>query len=255
MKNIKYLFMFLSLTALTTFNSCKEDNPTPTPQTGQNCVLKTTTDQDGDKVNYTFDGGKLVQVEEKYQSGSTIYNYVYTSGKLTEITSGTESYKITYTGSVVSRVDVYDGADLYEYYKVSFDGSGKLKKVEGYYLDDTDEVLFESYTYTYSGDNVATIVNTIDTDDDGSLDTDITTTISGYDDKVNPYYGLPVYLTEFDNPMHLSKNNPTGGKINVLTDETIFTISYTYNANKLPVSMTSKMGSSSFTQENTYDCK
>ena len=162
-------------------------------------------------------------------------------------------YTFIYNGSTLTKVEYRDEGELLAYENVTISG-GKVTKIELYEVDGTDEELSETYTYTYSGNNVSKVVNAFDSDGDGSLDFEITYNMTEYDNKINPYNGTPLWILEIDNPLYLSANNPVKGSIQVATETTSYDVTYTYNSADLPTQMVTKLNNSSTTVNFTYDC-
>lgn len=260
MKSLKKLLIVGVTCGLFLLNACKEEvvTPTTTETTYTSCQLLSTSSPNGDASTFTFDGTKLMKVVEKYQSGTDTYNYTYDGDKLTEINQGDYKYKVMYNGNTISKLEIYEDGDLISKVDITFNSAGKLQKAEVYDIDGTNEMLSETFTYTFSGDNCTNMVNSADTDDDGVLDTqyDVTFTFSAFDTSPNPYYNLPLYLTELENMMLLCKNNPSKGEILVLSEKTVVTATYTYNATKYPTQISGKTGNSAPSITNfTYTCK
>jgi len=257
MTNSKKLLFGVAVLGLALFSSCSDDAVTPDPViTSSSCVIKTMVDSDGTTTTFTFDGAKLTKVSEKDAEGTDDYIYSYTGEELTEIKLDDETYKITYTGGKVSRVDVFDGADLYTYYNISLNGDGLPSTIDVYYPDGMgNDQYTESLSYTYGNGNCTAMIVSIDTDDDGKLDYTYSYKFSSFDDKTNPHYKLINFLVDYENPLIFCKNNMLSGTIEAGGDKTALTATYKYNSNNLPSEMVVSFDGSPTTINYTYDCK
>jgi hypothetical protein len=258
MINLQKLFFMGSIVSLTFLAACKDDGTTPGINSGttvSNCIIKSSVQSDGLTTNYTFEAGKLVKVTETDAEGTDEYIYTYTGADVTEINMDATKYKIMYAAGKVSKVEVYEGTELENFANVTVNSSGVPTKIDIYDKDDMGvEQLNESFTYTYSGGNCTKLVDSLDTDDNGVLDYSFTYEFSSYDDKTNPFYLLPTYMTDLEDPTQFSKNNLTVSKITAGTDITNIVGTYTYNTDDVPTKAVISFDGSPETINYTYTC-
>lgn len=226
--------MATALGAVMLLPACTGDDTEPTPggdTTTKTCKLMMTSTGDSSTVSMTYDGDNLVQVVEMDGSDKVTYDITWRSGRVVKIeedeVGDVTTYTVESTDGNPTKVEISYEGEVEMYYNIKWNADNRLEKVEGFYPDDMQDMLGERYTYTYSGGVLATIVSEEDGNDNGTLGEmdDYTTTIEilTRDDKVNPLYGLPLYLTDFEDILSFSKNN-------------ILTATYEYFGNKLPVS-------------------
>ncbi|MCB9261438.1 MAG: hypothetical protein H6607_03610 [Flavobacteriales bacterium] len=262
MKVIKKLAIAGVVCSTLFFGSCKDDSVDPTPT--KTCRVSETMDDDGSKTTYTWDGSNLVELSNTDSFGSFKYVYTYESGKLAQISSSSDGsvgdvYKLVYTGSQVTRVDVYDGADVWEYYNISYNTDGTIKMVDNFVVEDPSDVLYSSYEYTYTSGKLTKVYMIQDADDDGVLDKDVddvsTITVSATDGKTNPLYGLPTIYTDFSDIFSLLKDNMNGGIIEFGGIPIGVSATYEYNSDNLPTKRTATVFGETTVTSFSYKCE
>lgn len=250
--------MFVALGSLMTFQACKDDTTDPNggnTGTTKTCTLTSTTSSDGDNYDFTYTDGKVTKVVNTYGNETDTYVLTYSGDQLTQITNGTEVLKLMYTSGKLSRVEISDDGDLYMAYVVTMSGT-KISQLEVYGIDAGTETLWERYTYTYTGNNCTKLLDAFDTDDDGTLDYEVTYNMTSFDSKKNPYYNTPMWLTELDNPTNFCENNVLLGNIVADMESVSFSATYSYNDQNLPTQAVQSLGGFGSTTVNLqYDCK
>jgi hypothetical protein len=253
-KRILALFVLSSAFLIT---ACKDDTIDPIPGGGNavTCQLLETKTDDGSTSTYTWDGDKLVKLTEKDSFGTWNVTFIYANDMLSEIVDGDVVSKITNSNGNVSKIEVFDNGDLWEVYDITY-ANGKLDAVNHFDVDMGTNILYETYKFTWTGDNVTKIVNNYDDDGDGTLDTEVTTSLTSFDDKINPYYGMPIVWLDLDNLFSFSKNNMTSGTYGTDQGVIALTNSIEYNEHKYPTKVDSDLTFFGKTVTTfTYDCK
>lgn len=242
MKKLNYLIIVL-LGSAVIFSSCKKDEEEEEAPAVIKCYLKSGTDSEG---SYTITYNSSNQATKhtnttKNENTSITWN----AGKVSEVvmdSAGNNQMKMTigYTGSQIQKIKIYQYSGSSWSYVANmhfvYNTDGKI--IEKKTTDTTDATTYEKEVYTYTGNNITTIV---ETDGSGSS----TTTTLTYDDKKNPMYGMGLEMFESD---FISVNN-------VLTEVeggNTTTYTYEYNSNGYPTKST---GSNGDNETMTYDCK
>jgi len=232
MKNVTKLFMAAALGAVMLLPACSDEEPAPGGDaTKKTCKLLMTSTGDSSTVSMTYEGDNLIKVEEKDGSDMTTYDITWRTGRVVQIDIDQDGDKVTLkiesTDGNPTKVEEVINGEVEFYYSITWNSDNRLEKVEGFYPENPDDMLAERYTYMYDGGLLSKLITEEDGNDNGILGEmdDYTTTIEilTRDDKTNPLYGLPLYLTDFEDILSFSKNN-------------VLTATYEYFGNKLPVS-------------------
>lgn len=249
MKNVTKLFMAAALAVVVALPACNDDTTDPTPGGGttkKTCKLLKTTDADGSSVSMTYDGDKLVKVVEVDGDDTYTCDITWDGDKVMRIdeddAGDTYTYNVTYTVNNPSKVEnVYMG-EVDMYYNITWNADNRLAKVEGFYPGDPSDMLAERYTYSYVDGKLTEVTSEVDGNDNGALgdmeDYSTTAKILMRDDKINPLYGLPLYLTDFEDVLSLTKNNVLTATYQFLGNDIPVTASYEYNENDYPTKAT-----------------
>ncbi|MBO6517859.1 MAG: hypothetical protein JJ975_15040 [Bacteroidia bacterium] len=265
--NLRKLGLFTITSAAVLLTACSDEPANPGTGNGngngggnntKTCKITETKDSDNATAKYTYDGDNLVRVEENDGGEIRTYDFVYSGGKLTQINEVDTAYKLTYTNDQVTKVEVIKGTEPFENYVLSYNADGTLNEVDDFLIDGQDEELFGRYSYTYTSGELSAILNRIDANEDGVLtdtgDFDIDIQILATDGKKNPYFGLPVYLTDFANFLALSKSNVNAFTVNVFGQPIPGSITYTYNEHDYPLESRIVSGDT-VTMDFTYTCE
>lgn len=254
-----YLLSFLVSGSLF-FSSCSDDS-TPGEggsTTSKNCKITKSTDDDGETSTYTYDGDNLVKIETKDDFGTYTTIFVYENGKLKQVEEDMSTiFELVWSGDVVTRVNMkdYDDKELYGYiiYKRS---GGKLNQVDVYEVNEAPESdsIVERYDITYNGSNVSKVE--IQERGDAGLESTGSISVTGVDDKNNPYYMMPTLFTsDYDDVSVLNKNNITSASLITPFGPLPFSVAYEYNADGYPTKSTSSALGETTVSTHTYDCK
>lgn len=246
--------------------ACKDDTVAPGTGNGNGngnadttCKLAQTIDTDGLKTTYTYNGDKLAKLVEDDDGEVTTHDFIYDNDKLVEIKENeTYSYKLTYSNDQVTKVEGYDEGELSDVFEVEYNTDGTLKVVNEYIQDGAEAVLVARNDYTYANNDLKKISTMIDANDDGVLadtsDIVVETEILALDEKINPYYGMPIYFVEFSNFLALTKHNVNAATIRLAGTPYPITGIHTYNDHDYPVRSVITSGDSVVT-EYTYVCE
>jgi len=214
--------------------SCSDESTTPIDGGGSSkaaCKLLSV-ESDGETSSFTWDGDRVTKLTESdsFDTYEILFNYI--DGKLDEIIDEDEVYKMIYTNEKVSSIELRYLGEVESLYELTWSGD-KLTEVKHYDMQDM-KTLYETYVYTWSGDNVSKMVNDYDDDGDGTLESNLTIDVSSYDDKNNPYFGLPLMYLDFENPLSYSKNNGLKATSTYDGIPLNFTQSIQYNSDDYP---------------------
>jgi YD repeat-containing protein len=262
-KNIKMkktnLFLLLTLiSGSIIFSSCNDDTDDD-PGVNNACKIMSSSDDDGETIAYTYDGDDLVKMVETDSFGSFTTNFLYEGGKLVKVEEGGSTiYEVIYNGSNISRVNIRDFTDneLYEYILYTFT-NGVVSKMDLYEIDEDTQKdsITESYDITFNGDNLSK-VDILELDDDGNLIASGSINVTGFDDKINPFYMFPTMASsDYDDFSFFSKNNITSASLVTPFGTLPFSMTYEYNAEGYPTKMVASALGETTTTTMTYDCK
>ena len=252
MKNLFFYFRTLMVLAVL-FISCdrNEDNPVPTPNTSglvpKKIVEKDASGKVVNEITFTYDGNKMLQADN------------------TAKIDGVASVKFTYTGDRITKYEYVRPGSSNDQVTIDYNASGKPSKISGskytnvgkffgdytYNADGSVSINNGAYTTTisYSGSNPVKMVTTGGSATEtieykyNANNNSVFKEVTGMDvirdfGYVSSFYALPGqnFVTE-----QIGSNGTWGNKSDTYTA--------TFNADKLPVKVTSKSG---FTYEITY---
>lgn len=206
------VYAFAAILGLLVFQGCKDDTTDPIGGGGsgtntKTCKLIKTTSDDGSTTELVWVNNQLTKVIEKDSFDTQEMIFSYDGSKLLNVVDGTDIYTMNYTGNNITSVLMTEDGENSMKSDVEYNTAGKISKVSISYWDGTEWTLYETYELTWTGDNVTKSINKYDDDDDGTLESEASYTLSMYDDKMNPYYGLPLMWLNLDSPLNYSKNN------------------------------------------------
>jgi hypothetical protein len=254
MKKIHIYLLALLVFGSLFFSSCKEDSPEVT----KSCKIQTTVDEDGELTTYTFDGNDLVKIVIKDDFGTYVTDFIYEGGKLKQVEEDENViYEIVRTGGEVSKVNIKDYIDqeLYGYLNYTRT-NGKVTKLDVYEVYDAPEsdTLIEQYLITYSGSNVK-MFEILELGDSAKLESTETVSITGLDDKKNPFHLFPtLFSSNYDDPTILNANNLTSATSITPYGNLPYTIAYEYNSDGYPIKATvSELGETTVSTF-SYNC-
>lgn len=241
------------------FQGCKDDTTDPIGGGGnatKTCQLIGSSSDDGSTTEVVWVNNQVTKIIEKdsFDTGEMVFTY--DGSKLLSVVDGTDIYTMGYTGDKITSVTLSEDGDDDTKYEVEYNTAGKISKVSVSYYDADEWVLYETYEYTWTGENVTKSVNKYDDDDNGSLESEATYTLSMFDDKHNPYYGLPIIWLNLDSPLNFGKNNP--GKMSGTLGGFPIEITQTmeYNADGYPSKVTTTVPFFGTSVTNlTYNCQ
>ncbi len=198
---------------------------------------------------WNWNGDKITSIDYYYESeiyGSDVFTYD-SGGNVSKITYSNSDYsdyiKFTYSGSKISKFEIYEDAILDEAWELSYSGN-KIIRINCIYLDDTKAKISDRrksflknfhyaensgtslqkdglpyMTLTWTGNNITQIREVWP-------DEEYTATYS-YDSKQNPYYGGNVLTAKViwnAGITKLSQNNVT-----YVSNSEGYTYNYSYN--------------------------
>jgi hypothetical protein len=203
----------LGLAMVAGFTACK-DKTVEQPRSSN--VVKIENDDDKAEFGYN-QAGQISSMTIKDNTGAILVNYAfaYNSGKITEVAGAGQKWKYTYTGNLVTKVEVTAANVVVRKYEYTY-ANGKLasqtesaKNVQGGLEFETKT----QYSYTTAG-NVSK-AEVFDFINNGWVKSD-EIRVTAYDNKVNAtiqYENFP-YLPNFNfvtnNPLVEEHRTPTG---------------------------------------------
>lgn len=241
------------------FTACNDDGGVGGgDSTAKTCKVSVVTDSDGETTTFTFDGNNLVKIVTKDGSDTYTTNFIYENGKLIRVEEDeSTSYVLNYQGDDVNRVNITDYVDneLYGYILYNY-ANGKVSKIDVYesYEAPEKDTLVERYEITYNGNNIKQ-VDISELGDDGNLEQSGSAQLNSVDDKMNPFYKLPVmFSSDYDDISVLNQNNMTSVSLVTPFGPLPLTFSYEYNEHGYPTTIISTSLGESDTTTLTYNC-
>ena len=231
MKKINLVVLMAFIMSTLFISSCKDDAEGGNP--AKDCVLKQISDSDGFVTTYTYADDKLVKVHEKDSFSDLTETITYTDGKISEITNtDSEKWVVIYKDGKVDRVDYFDNNSLEGYSNIAYNSDGKVRAIDVYEKDNTEDFIIENYAFTWNGDNLAKMTFLYNDDDNPEiLEAKEVSNFTSFDDKKNPLFGDYSWLIDHSEALSYCKNNVTASSI-IIEGVTIpVVISYEYGGN------------------------
>lgn len=212
MKRIFYI-LFTTLLLSCSSNSDNPEENIPELDTSIRLVSSTYANDVNSNIlrtTYVYDNeGKLIKKTTNDGDETSIDNFIYTEGKISEIEySNGDYHNFYYSNGKITSSRLLDYGELYNY-KYTYDSKQRLIKRENDKGSTT--------VYSYSGDNIISIK-------EGNNTTTMT-----YDNKYNPDY---IIYAKTGLPFAISKNNPTTRRYNTQ----LINYTYIYNEHNMPIS-------------------
>lgn len=237
MKKRTQSFLMILLGLVLAITACKKDDPAPVnPDPQQNRLTKVSNNFQSTELKYN-PNGSMQSITMKDQNGTSILTYVfnYVADKISTVQSGAFKYKYTYTGNLVTNVEMYNALqDRVRMWEYSYTGNRLMLITEHGKGQPGEKKPYSRTAYTYNAAGNITRVVVHDYINNAWVYTG-ENILSAYDDKPNTSWPLEVY--PYVPLLETNKNNP--GKVE-LTDELANVVqttlhTYTYDAKGRPL--------------------
>ena len=253
---LKLLSLIIVAGGLITLNGCKEDTTDP-PAPAKTCYLTTFSVDGTNTYEYTLDANNRITT---ITNDTNFISYTYTNDQLSSAFDGqlNSVFKYHSSTSLPDSVLMFYQGGLIGYLKMN-NSNNNLGLIEFHIIDQQSQqdVIVSRYTYTYDVQDNLSFVK-IEQLNFSTFQVEEVARYENFthDGKKNPFSGNLAYIyAHYSDIYPFSANNIT--KTTVSTQGQVFdyNLSYTYNADNLPITMTQTVGSNSVNGTLEYTCK